>query len=66
MVDEARVKRKLPELLSRSNTKEYFQIREKAMTLERNSPDAFNALLCRIIKSLDDLERKMNETEFEF
>jgi hypothetical protein len=70
VVDEARVKRKIPELLInenvRDNPKQYFLLREKAMTLERNNPNVFRGSLHKIVKSLDDLERKLDSVDFEF
>jgi hypothetical protein len=65
VVDEARVKRKIPELLENDRTK-YFRVRKKAMTLERNDPNAFKSCLRKIVMNLDDIERKMYATDFEF
>lgn len=72
MVNEERVRKKLPELLAdgslsvRSNLYLYQSRRRKLRRIERKHNFFFNRQVRKVVKALEDFERAMEELNFEF
>jgi len=72
MVNKKRVKNKLPILLAdgpltvKSNLYKYQTRRKKLHRIEKRHPAFFNRYLWRIVRALDEFERALENTDFEF
>ena len=72
MVNEERVRKKIPELLSdgslsiKSNLYKYQSQRKKLRKLERKHNFFFNRQIMKVVKALEEFENAMENVDFEF
>lgn len=72
MVNEKRIKKKLPELLvdgpltQRKNFNKYQLNRYKLGRIEKKNATFFNRHFRKVVKALEEFEEAMNNTKFEF
>jgi len=72
MVNKKRVKDKLPILFAdgpltiKTNLYKYQTKRKKLQQIEKKHPAFFNRYLWRVVKALDEFEKALENTDFEF
>ena len=72
MVNEDRVKRKLPTILvngslnQRQNFNDYQLTRYKLRRLEKKNPPKFKRVIRKAVKALEEIENALESVDFEF
>lgn len=72
MVNEERVKKKLPTMLvdgslsRKQNFNQYYAVRYRISRLEHKNKPLFRASFRKVVKALEDFEKAMNDLNFEF